>query len=306
MSSAKEKYQLFCKSNYVPIFYRDYYLDAVCDAPWDVVIHEEGDQIKGAYVFMLKSKWMLNYIIHPKVCPYTGLLLFDPSNADLTFKSLLNQLPNYHLLIHDYFHQTLEFGVDKSVEYKKHTYVIDNNVVLDDLWSNQSSVHRRIIRKAEKELTYSEVEDMDVFLDFVTESFSKQGKQPPNDPQVFSKLDETLNSKGQRRIVQCVDAKGDVVAMCYFIIDEEWTYNFANAVSNDYRHYGMNLIIWNQIKKSLEKGKSFDFEGSMIPGVNEFFKRYKGRKINYPSIYRSKNKFVDLLVSFKNPSVHQV
>jgi hypothetical protein len=87
--------------------------------------------------------------------------------------------------------------------------------------------------------------------------------------------------------------------MCYFISDEKWTYNIANAVIGDYRHYGMNLILWNEIKTCLSHGRSFDFEGSMIPGVDKFFERFKGVKTMYQSIYKSSNRLIDVLVKIK-------
>ena len=102
-----------------------------------------------------------------------------------------------------------------------------------------------------------------------------------------------------RKIVKCTDDNDQVVAMCYFMMDERWTYNFANSVIEDYRHYGMNLILWNEIKATLSDNRSFDFEGSMIPGIDEFFKRFKGTKTKYQSRYKSSNGLVDLLVKMK-------
>ena len=81
--------------------------------------------------------------------------------------------------------------------------------------------------------------------------------------------------------------------------DEKWTYNFANSIIDDYRHYGMNLILWNEIKSTLEDGRSFDFEGSMIQGIDEFFRRFKGKQIKYPSRVRTSNVLVDILVRLK-------
>ena len=88
--------------------------------------------------------------------------------------------------------------------------------------------------------------------------------------------------------------------MCYLMNDEQWTYNFANSVIEDYKHYGMNLILWNEIKASIESGRSFDFEGSMIPGVDQFFKRYRGTKTPYPACNYRKNEIIDFLVKLKS------
>ncbi len=299
LSTAKEKYIAFIQENYVPLFFRDYYLDAVSEGAWDVVLHQENDTITAAYIYMIKQKMAIKYIVQPKLCPYTGPVFFNPSDAHKAYSALLQQLPYHQLIIQDYFPGIPNFKNTPHNETKKHTYLIDKSVDLDSLWGHQSSTHRRIIRKAEKELRHEEVSDIDAFLQFVADTFRKRNKPLPNDPAVFQVLDETLRQKGLRKIVKCTDKNDDVVAMCYFMNDELWTYNFANGVVEDYRHYGMNLILWNEIKSTLSEGRSFDFEGSMIPGVDEFFKRFKGTKTQYQSRVKSTNKLVDLLVKIK-------
>jgi len=299
LSTAKEKYIAFIQENYVPIFYREYYLDAVCEGKWDVKLYEEKGTITAAYIYMLKQKLSIKYIIQPKLCPYTGPVFFKPNDADKAYSTLLEALPKHQLIIQDYFPGIPNFENTQHNETRKHTYLIDKSVDPDFLWWEQSSTHRRIIRKAEKELRHEEVNDIDAFLDFVSETFRQREKKLPNDPVVFRRLDKVLKQKGLRKIVKCTNSNDDVVAMCYFMKDEQRTYNFANGVIEDYRHYGMNLILWNEIKSTLSEGRSFDFEGSMIPGVDEFFKRFKGTKTYYQSRVKSTNRLIDFLVKVK-------
>ena len=299
MSIAKEKYIAFLKENYVPIFYRNEYLDAVCDAQWDVVLYEEDEQIKAIYIYMIKHRFSLKYIIQPQLCPYTGPLFFSPSDSNKAYSYLLENLPHHHLIIQDYFHDISFIDGFKHTQSKKHTYVINADIDIEELWKNQSSTHRRIIRKAERELRYEEEENIDVFIEFVSKTFQKRSKEVPSDPSILKELDKVLVDLKQRKIVKCTNGKNEVVAMSYFIKDEKWTYNIASGVVESYKHYGMNLIIWNEIKATLSQGKCFDFEGSMIPGVDEFFKRYKGTKKMYQSRNKSSNMLIDLLVKIK-------
>lgn len=303
MSTAKEKYIAFSKDNYVPLFFRDYYLDAVCDSPWDVVLYEEADKVKAAHLYMLKQKAGLKYIIQPQLCPYTGPIFFDTSNAEKVYKELIARLPSCPLVIQDYIHGIPDFGDAEKTTQEKHTYIIDSKTEVDPLWNLQSSTHRRIIRKAERELTYEEEADIEVFLDFVSKTFQTRNKVNPNNPEVFRRLDQVLAQRGQRKIVKCTNKNDLVVAMCYFQYDEQWTYNFANSVVEDYKHYGMNLILWNEIKEALSNGRSFDFEGSMIPGIDAFFSRFKGIKTYYQSRYKSSNKLVDFMVKLKTSKI---
>jgi len=305
LSTTKEKYISFIKENYVPIFYRDIYLDAVCDSAWDVVLYEEKGQIEGAYIYMLKQKMLLKYIVQPQLCPYTGPIYFNPSDSKKAFHHLVETLPKHHLIIQDYFHNIPLLENDVHTQTNKHTYVLESTTNEEELWQRQSSTHRRIIRKAEKELKYEVEDDINVFLEFVSGTFEKRKKHNPNDPRVFQQLDEKLLEKGMRKIVKCTNDNNLVVAMCYFMKDEQWTYNFANSVIEDYRHYGMNLILWNEIKDTLANDRSFDFEGSMISGIDEFFKRFKGTKAMYQSRYKSSNALVDFLVKMKTSKMNK-
>lgn len=305
MASAKEKYRAFIKGHYAPLFFRDFYLDVVCDGNWDVILYYEEDKIAAAYFYMLKQKMGIQYIVQPQLCPYTGPIFFDIKNTDDAYQYFMNELPKHHLIIQDYFYTIPKSKVDQFTTAEKHTYILDKNVDVEELWAKQSSTHRRIIRKADRELVYETVEDMDSFWDFVSSTFERRGKSVPNNPGIFKKLDKVLAEKGMRKIVKCTNNENIVVAMCYLMQDEQWTYNFANSVIEDYKHYGMNLILWNEIKSTLADGRSFDFEGSMIPGVNEFFKRFKGEKTFYQSRYKSANKAVDFLVNIKNSTVNK-
>lgn len=305
MSEAKEKYLSFIRDNYVPIFYRDIYLDAVCDSMWDVVLYEEDGRIAGAYIFMLKRKLLLKYIVQPQLCPYTGPIFFEPSDSRKAYRHLIENLPKHHLIIQDYIHGIPHIENDAHTLCNKHTYILDNNTNVEELWKQQSSTHRRIIRKAEKELQYEVTDNIEEFLEFVSLTFKKRSKKIVNDPVVFRKLDENLLKNGMRKIVKCSNEHDQTVAMCYFMNDEQWTYNFANSVIEDYRHYGMNLILWNEISATLKANRSFDFEGSMIPGIDEFFKRFKGTKTRYQSRYKSSNILVDYLVRMKTSKMNK-
>lgn len=299
MPTQKEKYIAFIEKNYVPIFFQDVYLDIVCDEPWDVVLYEEEDQIKAAYVFMLKHKMGIKYIVQPQLCPYTGPVFFNCKEPAKVYEHLKNNLPKHQLIIQDYFFDIPILQADKGVGQKKHSYVIYSDVNVDELWNKQSPSHRRIIRKAERELKYEEVDNFELFIEFVTTTFSKRKKDEINDPNLFRRLDKVLKPRGQRKIVKCTNENGRTVAMCYFMKDKKWTYNIASSVVIDYRHYGMNLIFWKEIEQTLAEGRSFDFEGSMVPGIERFFKRFQAQKVNYSSIYKASNKVVDVLAKLK-------
>jgi hypothetical protein len=299
LSLTKKKYLDFIQEKYVPVFFRGMYLDIVCEGLWDVVLYEEKERITAAYIYMIKRKIGLNYIIQPKLCPYTGPIFFNPSNPKKAYSYLIDHLPSNQLIIQDYFHSIPKFNDFANTHLTKHTYVVDKSVKLNSLWLQQSSKHRRIIQNASKTLKYELVENFEEFQDFLIEAFLSRGKKQPMDINIFKNLDKELHKGGLRRIVKCTDSNNIDVAMAYLIIDEKWTFNFANAVNYDYTHNGMHLILWKELERAINSGKSFDFEGSMLPGVDKFYSRFKGTKTPYQSRYKSAYKLIDFLVKIK-------
>ncbi|MEE9438607.1 MAG: hypothetical protein V3V14_06365 [Saprospiraceae bacterium] len=300
MSDSKFKYIQFIKTEYVPVFYRDWYLDAVTDKNWDVVIVEKNNRISGAYIYSLSSKLGIKYILNPQLCPYTGPIFFQKNNQSDILVDMLSQLPKHVLIIQDYWHQNVLGDVTvTNLKRKKHTYIIDKRVKSEELSKKLSNDYRRKIKKATKKLTYNEIDDFELMINFAIKSFDRKKVNFPYQKSLCMAMDKAVIQYGKRKIVKCTDEDDNIVAMGYFLSDNNWVYNLINAVTTDYRHNGMNLIIWNEIEAALKNGKSFDFEGSMIPGVENFYKRFCGQKTAYCSYGYSKNKIIDLVLMLK-------
>jgi len=266
-------------------------------------MHEEDGEVLGVLVYMIKRKYGLTYILHPSLCPYMGPLFFGTLDLEVTYKSLINQLPKNHLIVQDYFHELPEIKNNQTISKKKYTYIIDKDVDIDFHNSQLSSDRRRKIRKASEQFLYQKEEQFSVFSEFLDRTFRLRGKPNPYANSSLAKLDEQLLKHQVRKIVKCVGQGGKIMAMGYFVKDEKWVYNLATGVDSSYPHEAMSMIIWNEVSSALNSGRSFDFEGSGIPGVEAFYKAFKGEKICYQSVYKSQNKLVDMMVKIKNSEI---
>lgn len=296
--SNKEKYKAFIRDQYVPVFYQDWYLDATCDSPWDIVIVEDEGDIVGVLVYMIKKKFGLTYILHPQLCPYMGPLFFGIQETDKVYNELISGLPKHHLMIQEYYHSIPRLR-SEMVTNQKYTYIVSSDEDIEVLRSKLSSERRRRIRKAGKLFSYEVSDSIEEFQVFLERSFSSRGRSNPYGGIEMRKMDAALSRHGARKIVKAIDHQGNVIAMQYLMIDQEWVYNLANGVITDYRHDALSYILWNEIEQAIDQRKSFDFEGSMIAGVETFFKSLRGTKTHYQSIYQSANPMIDLLVNIK-------
>lgn len=84
-----------------------------------------------------------------------------------------------------------------------------------------------------------------------------------------------------RSVVLSVEGEGDV-AGCICARDEHRYYNLIVATrvesSSEYRHIGV-LMYYLMIRDALESGRTFDFEGSSIPGVARFYRQMGGEQV---------------------------
>lgn len=298
MFSAKKRYRDYCKckENYIPIFIKDWYLDAVCDSKWDVLEIIIQDKKIGFWPYMLKKKYGFSFIIPPKLCPFMGPVLFEKTEVD--FDHLISQLPSHQLFIQDIFHNADNLFLDTG---NKWTYVFEDIQSIEKI--NVSRSTKRNIRKATKFLNVKEISEFEIFFNLLDSFFKKQGKENPYDRDTFQKLDRVLHIHNSRKIIIAYNEDSKPVAVEYIIEDEKWVYNFANSYDNTYRHNGVSLLLWNAIKYTLENKKNFDFEGSMIPGVEQFFQSFGATKKPYLSITKTKNIIADIILKIKNPNI---
>jgi CelD/BcsL family acetyltransferase involved in cellulose biosynthesis len=72
----KDKYRQLCKEDKsIPIFSKDWWMDAVCgENDWNVLIVEKGGEIVASMPIYIKKKHGLKYITQPKLTQNNGII----------------------------------------------------------------------------------------------------------------------------------------------------------------------------------------------------------------------------------------
>ncbi|HEY9179056.1 MAG TPA: hypothetical protein VIN07_15290, partial [Flavipsychrobacter sp.] len=101
--SNKELYRQFCAAeNTIPLFLKDWWLDAVCP-DWDVAVVKNGDRISGVWPYRIEKKINISIIRDQVLTPYMGPYVFYPhdlkhSKRDSfqhdTIAALLDEMPD--------------------------------------------------------------------------------------------------------------------------------------------------------------------------------------------------------------------
>jgi lipid II:glycine glycyltransferase (peptidoglycan interpeptide bridge formation enzyme) len=307
----KEKYRRFCKRELsLPIFSKDWWLDAVCGKNnWDVAIMEKGGEIVASMPYMLRKKYCLTICDMPQLTQTLGPWL-KPSEAKYA-KQLSNQKKIMHELIRqlprfDYFAQNFHYSVtnwlpfywDGFEQTTRYTYVIDELVSEKHLWNALLQNIRTDIKKAENRFNLDINTDINIdeFLNINELTFAGRGKKLPYSRDLVKRIENACIDNNCRKIFYAQDKDRKTHAAIYVIWDVNSAYYLMGGSDPGIRNSGAtSLCIWEAIKFSSTVTQKFDFEGSMIESVERFFRAFGAMQVPYLRISKTNSRLLKLL-----------
>ena len=98
-----------------------------------------------------------------------------------------------------------------------------------------------------------------------------------------------MNS-GKLLLVGSKDDSYDCQAAGFFVWDRDTMYYLASGYyDSDKKGDAMSLLLWEGILLAKEKNLTFDFEGSMVPGIAEFFRSFGSEASTYYQVFKVKS-----------------
>jgi hypothetical protein len=172
----------------------------------------------------------------------------------------------------------------------KYTYVLALPN-LNDVWKGMDGSRRNDIRRAEKDgLTIDADAEFEELLALVQKTYGRQGKTV-RDPAIATRYHEALTKHSQCRLLVTRDAEGRAIAGVYIVWDLRSAYYLMGGYDSEQSHHGATaLAMWEAIRFVKEEigVARFDFEGSMVPAVERFFRKFGGRLEPYFVIERTR------------------
>ncbi|HSF90554.1 MAG TPA: GNAT family N-acetyltransferase, partial [Saprospiraceae bacterium] len=157
---------------------------------------------------------------------------------------------------------------------------------------------RRNIRQAEKQYTVEASKDIDGFLSLCRQSYEQQKMKPPPwlervVPRVYAALDSHQCGR-----LTLASSNGKTIAGVLTAWDHSTTYYLAGGRTADEQGASAHaLLLDHAIQASRDRGTVFDFEGSMHPGIANFFQSFGAVPTAYWHVrkYRGAGKLWSLL-----------
>lgn len=305
ISRAKQHYLSLLQNGIkLPLFYQAWWLDTVCKH-WEVSITKNEEEITGIFPFQIEKKFGTTLLRTPPLTPYLGPYFFleekDEEKGSLEaqiFQDLLSQFPKWDFLQFETmpefqnFHAFHFLGFTNSA---KITYFISLKESEEYLFSKIHSRRRNYIRKAEKNLLIIEETkpDTELFEQWHRHAFTQKQQKYPFSGKLIRDIIQVAENNNSSLFLTAKNQSGDLVAMLWTPFDEDKAYHLLGAYDpNNNVNGAMDLLVWTAIKKAKERGNIiYDFEGSMDPGIESFFRKFGGERRQYFYFQQNKSLF---------------
>jgi GNAT acetyltransferase-like protein len=290
--------ELVASSPQGSIFASSWWLDAVAEGRWRPHALEAQGAVVAAWPTVVRRTRFGDVHAGAPMTPFLGPL-FRRQASELRrhgeqVKWLEQLVDTMHGVAHiearcnpafDYWAPLAWHGFRQTTNYTWRLSKLDD---LTQLFSSVRENVRREIRKARKRGISIEDGSLDAFQSVHLATVEHQEiRSAEANRDALRRIDLAAAARGVRRILLARDADGRVHAGGYFVRDDRWVYYLAGASDPALRTSGASsLVLWHGIEHAGEHGLGFDFEGSMLRGVERFFRAFGGEPIPY-SIVRN-------------------
>jgi lipid II:glycine glycyltransferase (peptidoglycan interpeptide bridge formation enzyme) len=257
-------------------------------------IFNNNNELIGTFYFYNYKKYGLELNICPPFTPHNGLVFENraenSANINSFNKNILNEVAEF---INKLNSKLLVFVLPaglletqpftwKDMEVKvKYTYHIDLDKTEEQLLTNLSSEKRKSLNKAKTDgLKIEKTSDMKAVKEVVLKTFAR--KQISRNVEYFDKILFNFANEGNS-FAYVAYQDNNPIAASFCVHDQQSSYYLFGGYDPVQKHHGAGVsCMWQSILYAKQTGlKTFDFEGSMIPEVEKYFREFGGTLVPY-------------------------
>ncbi|MCW3079850.1 hypothetical protein [Segetibacter sp.] len=261
------------------IYARSFYLDNIAPG-WDALT---GENYEWVLPLTARTKFGITYLYQP---PFTQQLgVFYQPGVVVPYKEIIEYLQHqYRFCEVNWNYEVSALPAHLSLQITTAT-----NFILDlsaNYKNTAASYHGDLVRNLKRskrfQLSYREQGEYDKSIQLYREQY---GKRMPhvnnNDYDNFKKICSYCSENGMLICREAVDEQGTMMATVLLLVDGKRIYNLMNSTTDAGRKSEANhFLLDGVIKEFSGKDFFFDFEGSDLPGVKNFYQNFGS--INQP------------------------
>jgi hypothetical protein len=314
-SSFYEKLQAFVGKHQL-LFNSEEWLKNYSDKHiFQCAILNNNNEVIGCFIYYQFNKSLFKFVISPPFSPHINLFYVNPSESvvgkNSFTKEILTEVANYfnslkvsHIDIHLPYNiiDTQAFVWKGFTSTNKYSYLLDLTKSQEELWGNLSSEKRKSIGKASKdELLVQETTDFKLVYSLIIKSLDRNGLAKNTDviKNILFSFANTTNA-----FAFIAYQNNQAIGATFCVTSNKTAVYLFGGFDSENKHHGAGVsCMWQSILKAKElKLSYFDFEGSMNPNIERYFREFGGTLSPYYCLHKT-TAFMKLLFLFKNHRV---
>lgn len=263
-------------------------------------LYDGGDNLIGGFHLYKQRKFGLSIYRNPPFTPLIGPFLEVRATKHVyrmsTWKEALSSIASF---IEQLPYAVISFSLDKKIldtqpfywhKFKVipgYTYLLNLSTDEEGLKKNMSSSLRGDLRKGQKDgLRVEKSNDFNQIQSLVMKKFSRQDMKTSG--YLGRVLFQFANQSNSFAFTTYQNGQPSATAFC--IHDDHTAYYLLGGYDHENKHHGAGpLAVWNSIQYAKSLGlESFDFEGSMVPQIEQFFRGFGGELTPYYRVNKAK------------------
>ncbi len=261
------------------------YLDAMAEQ-WDAIV-------MGDYEIVMPLPWRkkfgIKYLYQPAFVQQLGL--FSDQAIDNTIVEAFLELAysKFQFAEINLNYQQSEFNFDKKfIVSKKNNFIsIVSSSAAVSLFESDSYLRKRLNKASRNDMNYLNEESIHSSLLLYQNLYQKKIKSLTDfDLNKFNELCKKLQCENKIIIRKVISKNNyELLALALLLNDGQRMYNIISCITPTGKKLLANYFLYNEIlKEHLVEELIFDFEGSDLPGVADFYKKISTQNQQYISV----------------------
>lgn len=258
------------KKHQAPIYATTRFLNAM-SKNWAAVIINDYETL---FPFCYNKKLGIKYVYMPPFLQQLGII-GNPTTQQ--FNKIKNQLFGFVKFGDIMINEQTKILLNQSLTPKTNFELLLNksNETLQQQF--HTDVRRLTKRAITNQLIYSKSENLSEAISMYKHIYGdRMEKTSVTDFENFNKLAKQLQQYENCFVRKVSTQHNEILSISLFFKDDYRIYNLANSTTLKGRELASNFLLYQGVFKEFENsGLFFDFEGSDLPGVKEFYQMFK-------------------------------
>ena len=274
------------------LFEQPWWLDIVAPGQWkEILVKDEKGGVLGRFPAVIEG----DKVQLPELTQTLGVWLapnirMDYGKQKTVLMEIGKQLEQYKSVSIDLSPDNQYILPFRWMGYRmepRFTYRLNDLTDCDLIYRSFGKTAKKNIKYAKNKVKVFEETNLDTLWELLNRTFEAQKRRNPMSETLVKRIIEICEDNGHGKYLEARDENGNVHSCAYFVFDEEICYYLLGASDSRYRSSGaQSLLLWEGIQFASVHSKVFDFEGSMVEGIENFFRQFGGVCTPYYSVKR--------------------